>query len=99
MSWISTAWNWLLGKAKAIFTLAAENVAQEALALLNAPDLQRAAKDAVAAAFNRGFKGEAGWVEARDRLLATLKTSGTTLKDSAIDTLLQVAYYCFKYEE
>lgn len=92
-------WNWILRKLKPIFTLAAESILTDALAVLNDPTLQAAAQDAALAAISRGHKGNAAWYAARKHLIATLKATGATLKDSAIDTLLQTAYYCLKNEE
>lgn len=99
MSWITDAWKWLWGKLKPIFCLTAERVAKDALAILNDAELQAAAREAVAAASQRCLDPDAAWVEARDAFLAILKTEGKMLKDSAVNALLEVAYYCFKNEE
>lgn len=96
MSWIKDAWKWLWGKLKPIFTLTAEKVAKEALAILNDPELQAAAREAVISAAKRCVKKDEAWTVARDTFLAILKTKGVKLKDSAVNALLEVAYYCVK---
>lgn len=97
--WIVDAWKWLWGKLKPIFCLTAEKVAKDALAILNDAELQAAAREAVVAAAKRCLTGEEAWTAARDAFLAVLKTKGKTLKDSAVNALLEVAYYCVKNEE
>lgn len=96
MSWISDAWKWLWGKLKPIFTLTAEKVAKDAIDIINDPELQAAAREAVTAAAKSCLSDEDSWVTARDTFVAILKTKGRTLKDSAINLLIEAAYYCFK---
>lgn len=96
MGWIKDAWNWLFGKVKAVFTIVAERVRSDALAILNDGAIQAAAIGAVEAAIREGLTNEKAWASARDHLVDTLKESGRVLKDSAINAVLELAYYCVK---
>lgn len=95
-------WNWLknlfVSTAKALFTIAADFVYSKAISIINDKELQALALAAVKAAAKRALTGDKAWVAARDAFTAALAAKGKDIGNAAIDTLLQLAYYCFKNE-
>lgn len=96
MSWFKDAWDWLLRKLKPIFAITADGITKEALAILNDAELQAAAKEAVLAAAERGLTGETARTDARETLMAILKKKGTSLKENAINLLIEAVLFCVK---
>lgn len=89
-------WNWLRPKLAQLFTLTAEHIAKEVLALLNDADLQQKALAAVKAAAEGGLTGNDAFDFAFDELTAELRLEGRELAGNVKDTLIQNAYCVFK---
>ena len=95
--WYKRFWSWLCGKAQKLYTLVMPAVKTAVTTFLNDSTNQTLAIAAVKAAIDQGLRGDKAWVTARDALVAQLETSGKSVANTLIDTLLQTAYCAVKY--
>ncbi len=95
--WYKKFWSWLCGKAQKLYTLVMPAVKTAVTTFLNDSTYQSLAIAAVKAAIDEGLRGDKAWVTARDALVTQLETSGKSVANTLIDTLLQTAYCAVKY--
>ena len=82
---------------KTLLLAVCEAVVSRAKTVAEDEELVNLCLTAIQAAITEGLTGDKAWVYARDKLVASLKSTGRELGDCAIDTALQCVYDAWKH--
>ena len=94
-----SAFRSLLAGAKQLFYVVWTAGKKEIADILNDPELQELALEAVKQAALRKLQGDEAWAEAFKAFAAATRARGWALGTAMLETILQTSYVVFKYTE